>query len=221
MKRCSAEQNEREDPQRERRLLAARPHAFAQKVRIERHERNDHDDGKDRKIGPKARDSDRAGSGEQCGGRRSVCAMVKLGPPSVSAARPLRRRKRNCRQHSAMSQSCQLRTHALQQKAPSFDDLVGAGEPRGRYGEAERLGRRREGSGDSVGSVSLAGIPDPLGAQRRCTTRLRVLRALWDGIGLMSRIPRHGRPERRCYARLRGLPQTMKRATMGRGNFRG
>jgi len=161
MKRCSAEQNEREDPQRERRLLAARPHAFAQKVRIERHERNDHDDGKDRKIGPKARDSDRAGSGEQCGGRRSVCAMVKLGPPSVSAARPLRRRKRNCRQHSAMSQSCQLRTHALQQKAPSFDDLVGAGEPRGRYGEAERLGRRREGSGDSVGSVSLAGIPRP------------------------------------------------------------
>src|SRR5262249_24370134 len=64
------EQNEREDSQRERRLLAARPHALAQKVRIERRERNDHDDGEDCEIGPKARDGDRAGRGEQCGSRR-------------------------------------------------------------------------------------------------------------------------------------------------------
>src|SRR5262245_66461956 len=63
------EYNEREDPQRERRLLAARPHAFTQEVRIERSKRNDHDDGEDCEIGPKARDGDRAGSGEQCGGR--------------------------------------------------------------------------------------------------------------------------------------------------------
>jgi hypothetical protein len=39
------EQNEREDPQRERQLLAARSHAFAQEVRIEHRERNDHDGG--------------------------------------------------------------------------------------------------------------------------------------------------------------------------------
>src|SRR5262249_29342709 len=63
------EQNQREDPQRERRLLAARPHAFAQEVRIERRERNDHDDSEDCEIRPKARDGDRAGCCEQCGGR--------------------------------------------------------------------------------------------------------------------------------------------------------
>src|SRR5262245_54821513 len=63
------EQNQREDPQRERRLLAARPHAFAQEVRIERRERNDHDDGEDCEIRPKARDGDRAGRSEQRGGR--------------------------------------------------------------------------------------------------------------------------------------------------------
>src|SRR5262245_56776952 len=63
------EQNQREDPQRERRLLAARPHAFAQEVRIERRERNDHDDGEDCEIRPKARDGDRASCCEQCGGR--------------------------------------------------------------------------------------------------------------------------------------------------------
>ena len=44
------EQNQREDPQRERRLLAARPPAFAQEVRIERRKRNDHDDGEDCEI---------------------------------------------------------------------------------------------------------------------------------------------------------------------------
>jgi hypothetical protein len=62
------EQNEREDPERERRVLAARPHTFAQEVRIERRERNDHDDGEDCEIGPKARNGDRAGRCEQCGG---------------------------------------------------------------------------------------------------------------------------------------------------------
>src|SRR5215475_15794526 len=64
------EQNQRKDPQRERRLLAARPHALAQEVRIERCERNDHDDGEDCEIRPKARDGDRAGCCEQCGGCR-------------------------------------------------------------------------------------------------------------------------------------------------------
>ena len=44
------EQNEREDPQRERRFLASRPHAFAQEVRIERREGNDPDDGEDCEI---------------------------------------------------------------------------------------------------------------------------------------------------------------------------
>ena len=63
------EQNEREDPQREWRLLAARPHAFTQEVRIERSKRNDHDDGEDCEIDPKARDGDRAGRRKQCGGR--------------------------------------------------------------------------------------------------------------------------------------------------------
>src|SRR5262245_46795515 len=62
------EQNEREDPQRERRLLAARPHAFAQEVRIERRERNDHDGGQDCEIGPKSWDGDRTGRCEQCDG---------------------------------------------------------------------------------------------------------------------------------------------------------
>src|SRR5262245_4040104 len=63
------EQNQRKDPQRERRLLAARPQAFAQEVRIERRKRNDHDDGEDCEIRPKARDGDPAGRCEQCGGR--------------------------------------------------------------------------------------------------------------------------------------------------------
>jgi hypothetical protein len=63
------EQNQRKDPQRERQLLAARPHAFAQEVRIERRERNDHDDGEDCQIRPKARDGDCAGRYEQCGCR--------------------------------------------------------------------------------------------------------------------------------------------------------
>src|SRR5262245_9279275 len=63
------EQYEREDSQREWRLLAARLHAFTQEVRIERSKRNDHDDGENCEIGPKARDSDRAGRCEQCGGR--------------------------------------------------------------------------------------------------------------------------------------------------------
>src|SRR5262249_25078575 len=63
------EQNQREDPQRERRLPAAPPHAVAQQVRIERRERNDHDDGENCEICPKARDGDRAGCCEQCGGR--------------------------------------------------------------------------------------------------------------------------------------------------------
>src|SRR5262245_30785157 len=63
------EQNQRKDPQRERRLLAARLHAFAQEVRIERRERNDHDDDEDCEIRPKARDGDRAGRCEQCDGR--------------------------------------------------------------------------------------------------------------------------------------------------------
>src|SRR5262249_52110831 len=63
------EQNEREEPQREWWLLAARPHAFAQEVRIERHERKDHDDGEDCEIDPKAGYGDSAGRCEQCGGR--------------------------------------------------------------------------------------------------------------------------------------------------------
>ena len=42
----------------ERRLLATRPHAFAQEVRIERRERND----ENCEIRPKARDGDRAGT---------------------------------------------------------------------------------------------------------------------------------------------------------------
>src|SRR5262245_8870913 len=63
------EQNEREDPQRERRLLASRSHAFAQKVWIECRKRNDHDDGEDCEIDPKARDGDCAGRYEQCGSR--------------------------------------------------------------------------------------------------------------------------------------------------------
>src|SRR5262249_28282472 len=63
------EQNQRKDPQRERRLLAARPHALAQEIRIERRERNDHDGGEDCEIRPKARDGDRAGCCEHCGGR--------------------------------------------------------------------------------------------------------------------------------------------------------
>jgi hypothetical protein len=61
------EKNQREEPQGERRLLTARPHALAQKVRIERRERDDHDGGEDREIHPKARDGDRAGCREQCG----------------------------------------------------------------------------------------------------------------------------------------------------------
>src|SRR5262245_5584197 len=63
------EQNQRKGSQRERRLLAARPQAFAQEVRIERRKRNDYDDGEDCEIRPKARDGDRAGRCEQCGGR--------------------------------------------------------------------------------------------------------------------------------------------------------
>src|SRR5262249_5487147 len=63
------EQNQREDPQPERRCLAARPHAFAQEVRIERRERNNHDDGEDCEIRPKARDGERAGCCEQYGSR--------------------------------------------------------------------------------------------------------------------------------------------------------
>src|SRR5262245_54989132 len=73
------EQNEREDPERERRLLAARPHTFAQEVRIERRERNDHDGGEDCEIGPKAKDGDSAGCCEQCdagGDHEQACLKV-------------------------------------------------------------------------------------------------------------------------------------------------
>ena len=44
------------------RLLAARPHAFAQEVRIERRERNDHDDGENLRR-PKAWDGEQAPGG--------------------------------------------------------------------------------------------------------------------------------------------------------------
>src|SRR5262249_51347831 len=74
------EQNQREDPQRERRFLAAWPHAFAQEARIEHRERNDHDDGEDCEIRPKARDGDRAGCYEQRGGRgdnEQTCLEVR------------------------------------------------------------------------------------------------------------------------------------------------
>jgi hypothetical protein len=73
------EQNERKDPQRERRLLAPRPHAFTQEVWIERSKRNDHDDGEDCEIGPKARDGDRAGRCEQCccgGDHEQACLEI-------------------------------------------------------------------------------------------------------------------------------------------------
>ena len=63
------EQNKREDPQRDRRLLAARSHAFTQEVRIEGRKRNDHNNGEDCEINPKGRDGDRASRYEQCGGR--------------------------------------------------------------------------------------------------------------------------------------------------------
>src|SRR5262249_20101547 len=81
------EQNEGEDPQRERRLLAARPHAFPQEVRIERGKRNDDDDGEDCEIGPKARDGDRTGRCEQCDGRadheRACLEVSRDGHPLV------------------------------------------------------------------------------------------------------------------------------------------
>lgn len=75
-------QNQREDFQREWRLHAARPHTFAQEVWIEHRERNDHDDGKDCEIRPKARDGDRASCDEQCGGRgdhEQACVEVSRG----------------------------------------------------------------------------------------------------------------------------------------------
>lgn len=59
--------------------LTVPPHAFAQQVRIEHCERNDHDDGEDCQIRPKAGDGDRAGACEQRGGRshhEQACLQV-------------------------------------------------------------------------------------------------------------------------------------------------
>src|SRR6266508_1425810 len=52
--------------------------------------------------------------------RPGPASGVKLGPPDVSAARPLSRRKRNSKRHSTMSQWCHIRTHAPQQTASLF-----------------------------------------------------------------------------------------------------
>jgi hypothetical protein len=57
-----------------------------------------------------------------------VCRIsVKPGPPGVSAAHPLRGRKRTSKRHNTMSESCRFLTVATQQTA-LFDDVVGDGE---------------------------------------------------------------------------------------------
>src|SRR6266480_4680326 len=65
---------------------------------------------------------------------------VKPGLQGLFAPSPLRRRKRNSKRHSPMSQSCQRRTPAPQQRASSLDHLVRAPLELQRHVEAERLG---------------------------------------------------------------------------------
>src|ERR1700716_4327743 len=58
----------------------------------------------------------------------------------MSTLGPLYPELRTLASAAAMSQLCQERTHAPQQNPSSFDHLIGAGEHRRGYIEAERLG---------------------------------------------------------------------------------
>jgi hypothetical protein len=55
-------------------------------------------------------------------------------------ARPVYLQQRTYLMTAGMAVECQERTYALQKQPLLFDDLVGAGEQRRRYVQAERFG---------------------------------------------------------------------------------
>jgi hypothetical protein len=70
----------------------------------------------------------------------AVAGIGSVSGPFSASADPLYPRKRTFSVASTMSAKCQKRTHAVQQKGPLFDHLVGARKHGRRHSEAHRLG---------------------------------------------------------------------------------
>ena len=95
------------------------------------------------------------------GKRRSYLDEAGSCPPLVSKRTKLR--------HPAMSVSCHLQTHALQQSVSLFQHLVGTGEQQGRHGETQRLRCYRIYNEPELGRLFNRKISGALPAQNAAT----------------------------------------------------